>query len=251
MDESPYKPVNTFPSGIKVCFSMKSDGSVAVGGGSEPTDENKRNAKQFLDRYNFSLPSTKLFVTYGSDRTYTDVFRVTKNDAGQLLAVDALYTTEKNLTITLPVGDCVATVVYDPTIQLVGVLHLGRHASVERLIEAFAYEVSSTTGSQPADWHVWMSPSLQVAENRLEYFYPPYDEEWDEFRSLDLDNMIHIDIPAHNRDRFIRLGVLPERIVVSSIDTYTDERYFSHRAAIELSDETRQGRMMVAAIMAV
>ncbi|MBC7746959.1 hypothetical protein H7Y40_03175, partial [Pedobacter sp.] len=108
MDNSKYQPVDTFPAGINVCFSTKSDGSVAMGGGSESTDENIRNAKTFLQKHDFALPSTKLFVTYGPDRTYTDIDRVTKDNAGKSITTDALYTTETGLTLTLTVGDCVA-----------------------------------------------------------------------------------------------------------------------------------------------
>ena len=251
MDALLYQPVSTFPVGVKVCFSMISDGSVAVGGGSKPTDDNIRNTKQFLEKYSFPLPSTKLFVTYGLQRTYRDIARVTKENFGQPCLVDAFYTTEPDVTLTLPVGDCIATVVYDPRARLLGILHLGRHASVERLIEAFALKVMGDTDSRPSNWYVWMSPSLQAAENRLEYFDPLHVEEWDNFRSLDAQNMIHIDIPGHNRDRFIQLGVVPERITVSPVDTYTDEQYFSHRAAIENDNTSRQGRMMVAAMMMV
>ncbi|MBC7746648.1 polyphenol oxidase family protein, partial [Pedobacter sp.] len=181
--------------------------------------------------------------------TYTDIDRVTKDNAGKSITTDALYTTETGLTLTLTVGDCVATVIYDPEAHLLGVLHLGRHASVEGLIEAFAFEVGAIAGSNPHNWYVWMSPSIQLAENRLEYFDPLWPEQWLDYTALDDKNRIHIDIPAHNRDRFIELGVLPERIEISPIDTYTDKHYFSHRAAAEGSDASRQGRMMVAAMM--
>lgn len=251
MDNSMYQPVDTFPPGVNVCFSTKDDGSVAVGGGSEPTDENIQNAMYFLQKHHFTMPSTKLFVTYGADRTYTDVDRISKPSAGELIVTDALYTTETGLTMTLTVGDCIATVIYDPETHLLGVLHLGRHASVEGLIEAFAFEVMATTNSHPRNWYVWMSPSIQLAENRLEYFDPLWPEQWLEHTALDDQNMIHIDIPAHNRDRFIELGVLPERIEISPTDTYTDKRYFSHRAASETGDALRQGRMMVVAVMTV
>jgi copper oxidase (laccase) domain-containing protein len=244
-----YQPVDTFPLGVNVCFSTKTDGSVAVGGGSEPTDENVRNAKAFLQKHDFVLPSTKLFVTYGADRTYTDIDRVSKDNAGKPFVTDALYTTETGLTMTLTVGDCIATVIYDPIAHLFGVLHLGRHASVEGLIEAFAFEVAATVDSQPSNWRVWMSPSIQLAENRLEYFDPLWPEQWLDYTELDEQNLIHIDVPAHNRDRFIELGVPVAQIDISPIDTYTDKQYFSHRAATELRDESRQGRMMVAAMM--
>lgn len=244
-----YQPVTELPQGVAVCFSTVADGSTAAGGGDVPTDEQRRRARTFLERHGFVLPSVPLFVTYGDDHTYTDVQRVTVADRGESIPVDALYTTEPGVTLTLPVGDCVATVVYDPVVSLLGVLHLGRHASLAGLIESFAAEVGSAVRSDPNNWHVWMSPSLQVASNKLDYFDPPSADEWRAFVSRDDRGVLHVDIPAHNRERFELLGVKSSRIYASPIDTYTDTRYFSHRAATELGDLSRQGRMMVAAAM--
>lgn len=249
MTTQPYQPVTTFGPGVRVCFSAVSDGSVAVGGGEPPTSTHLRATADFLSKHHFTLPETRIFVTYGPDRTYTDVTRVTSDNRGQSIPVDAIYTTEPAITMSVPVADCVATIVYDPVVRLLGVLHLGRHASVAGLIETFAAEVTQNTPTRPQDWQVWMSPSLQALENRLDYFDPPRPDEWRSFVATDEQGKIHVDVPAHNRQRFELLGVPPFQIYVSQIDTYTDSRYFSHRAATELDDSTRQGRMMVVAEM--
>lgn len=249
MNKAAYQPVDSMPDGVLVCFSNVADGSVATGGGNKPTSENLRATKAFLEKNEFILPETRIFVTYSEDRTYTDIARVTDENIGNAIPVDALYTTDPNVTISVPVADCVATVVYDPIVRMMCVLHLGRHASTERLIEAFAYEVTRTANTKPENWHVWMSPSLQAAENRMEYFNPPYIEDWLEFQSIDEEGKIHVDVPAHNRDRFMKLGVPADNIYVSPVDTYTDTEYFSHRASVELNDPSRHGRMMVAAMM--
>lgn len=245
----PYQPITNLSDDVLACFSSKADGSIAVGGGAQPTQQNIANTEKFLERFGFKTPQVQLFVTYGEDRTYADVHRVDTSHRGNSIVTDALYTTEPGLTITLPVADCVATVVYDPVVPMLGVLHLGRHASVQRLIESFGEKVQSDLGTDPSNWRVWMSPSLQATENRLEYFEPPHPEEWQDFQYQDDQGLIHIDIPAHNKARFVALGVPESNIYVSDIDTYADTRYFSHRVATEQDDASRQGRMMVAVMM--
>lgn len=245
-----YKPVHDFASGVSIYFSDVHDGSIAAGGGNPSLPEHEQNVANFLNKHKLAhLQRSKVFVTYLPENTYTHSERVTSENLGKAIKSDALWTTDSRSMITLPVADCVATVVYDPATHLLGVLHLGRHASVAGLIEAFAAQVGAEIGSDPSNWHVWMSPSLQKEHNRLEYFEPPFPEDWTSFQSLDADGVIHIDIPGHNRSRFEALGVRQENIYVSQHDTYGDERYFSHRAATELQKPERQGRMMVVACM--
>lgn len=248
---SEYQPITTFPKGIMATFSSVENGSMAAGGGNTPTEQHQRNAEQFLAEQGLPVDCrTRIFVTYSEGRVYDDVVRVTKDDCGKSIETDAIFTTEVGQTLTLPVADCVATIVYDPTVRMLGMLHLGRHSSVDGLIERFAKTVQDQTDSQPENWHVWMSPSLGMEHNKLQYFTPSSREEWKDFQRTDDAGEIHIDMAAHNRERFIKLGVMPVRIAMSGIDTYGDPRYFSHRAATEPGgDIERQGRMMAAAVM--
>ena len=244
-----YKPVDELPDGVRVAFSSVEDGSVAAGMGRPSDQHHEKNTETFLQHYGFNpARRAKVFVKYLPENTYTHIERVGENDEGAIKS-DALFTTVKGKVITLPVADCVATIIYDPVAGMLGVLHLGRHASVAGLIEEFAIRVADEAGSDPRDWRVWMSPSLQAASNTLDYFEPPYPEKWQGFMKPQADGKIHIDIPGHNRNCFERIGVRQENIYVSPIDTYVDDRYYSHRAATEQNNPQRQGRMMVAAVM--
>lgn len=231
---------------IKIIFSTVSDGSMSSGGGVPPNAKHVANVGKFLARHGFPDERTRVYVTYGDEASYTEVDRVTADTAGGNVICDALYTTEPGQVITLPVADCVATVVYDPVTCMLGVLHLGRHSSISGLIEAFAIEVADVLGSDPRDWYVWMSPSIRQQHDRLDYFRPPVIENWREHMSVGEDGKIHIDTIGHNTARFVRAGVEPSRIVVSPHDTYDDTRLYSQRAYTETGDASRLGRMMVA-----
>lgn len=229
-------------SAVSIVFSDRRDGSMAAGGGQPLQDEHQRNAENILRAAKLPHANrTPLYVTYGADRTYVDVERVTKHNMGQPLYADAAYTTVANAVISLPVADCVATVVFDPKTAMLGVLHLGRHSSVAGLIEHFIIDVADTLGSDPRDWHVWMSPSLRLENDQLEYFDPPEPQQWEGFVAW-RNNVIHIDTVGHNVARFVRAGVEPSRVVVADADTFSDDKYFSHRAAMQ-GKADKQGRM--------
>lgn len=234
-----------FREDVELIFSTADDGSMTAGGGQATSSDHAANVTTFLKQHGFPLERSRVFVTYGVERTYVDIARVDQSNVGQEILADALYTTEPGRVITLPVADCIATVVYDPVTGMLGVLHLGRHSSVAGLIEHFVIEVADTIGSDPRDWCVWMSPSLRQAHDRMEYFAPADEDEWRDFVDTRADG-IYIDVVGHNRARLERAGVSPGNIIISPIDTYTDERFFSHRAARELGQPSRRGRMMVA-----
>lgn len=245
-----YKPVKDFCAGVSIAFSSAEDGCMPFGGGAESTNEQKEAVYRFLRKYGFDTAHVvKVGVLYEPTSTFTHIERADSTSAWDTKA-DAIFTTDKQATIILPVADCVATVVYDPVVEMVGVLHLGRHSSVAGLIEEFAIRVADELGSDPHDWHVWMSPSLQAESNVLDYFEPPYPEKWEGYMRPGKDGMIHIDMPGHNRNCLERIGVPQENIYTNAVDTYTDKHFFSHRAATEDGDTTRQGRMIVAAAMA-
>ena len=236
-------------SKLSIKFSSVKDGSIAAGGGRPPLPVHEKNSVAFLEKHGFEPAGrARVFVTYLPENTYTHIERADEDTNGSVMC-DALFTTVVGKVITLPVADCVATVVYDPITRMLGVLHLGRHSSVAGLIEEFAIRVADELGADPRDWHVWMSPSIQQANNALDYFEPPHPDKWQGFMNQEVDGKIHIDIPGHNRNCFERLGVPQANIEVSKVDTYTDKRYFSHRAATEGGQPERQGRMMVAAVL--
>lgn len=230
---------------VQIAFSDRSDGSMATGQGKPQTTAQIANVEAFLRKNKLPLERSSMQITYGDDRSYTDVIRLDNSSGRQLINSDAVYTTNPNQVIVLPVADCIATVIYDQVTNMLGVLHLGRHSSVAGLIEAFVIEVSDVLGSDPRDWQVWMSPGLQKKHDRLDYFELAGSDEWRDFVRHKPDG-IHIDTVNHNRARFERAGVDPANIEISTVDTYDNEAYFSHRAYLDGRTD-KSGRMILAA----
>lgn len=218
---------------------------MASGGGIPSTSDHSRNADEFLKKHEFPLERNRILVTYDDEREYIDIVRVDDENAGSDIKADALYTTDVGRVLTLPVADCVATVVYDPVTGMLALLHLGRHSSVAGLIEHFILEVADRLGSDPRDWHVWMSPSLRQMNDRLDFFAPANTDEWRDFVRQETDGF-YVDTTGHNRARFVRAGVPEKNIIISPDDTFDNTKYFSHRAANVTKNDARQGRMMLA-----
>ena len=232
-----------FHDAVRVLFSTSRDGSMAAGGGVAPSDDHTANVERFLKRHGLGLDRVRLRVMYDDAQTYREVRRVAASDHGSEIRADALYTTDPTCVMVLPVADCVATVVYDPVTGMRGLLHLGRHSSVEHLIEAFVIDVADTLGSDPRDWYVWMSPSIRRDHDRMEYFDPPASEEWEGYTKEHHDG-IYIDTIGHNIARFERAGVPSNNLIISPENTYVDDMFYSQRAATETGDERKLGRMV-------
>lgn len=228
---------------VKAIFTSATEGSIATGQGLPDSALNTNRRKTIIKQMFGNAAHTKMVIRYDDRQTYRHIEQWVDVDE---IACDALYTTQPRAVIALPVADCLATLVYDPVVHMLGILHLGRHSSVAGLIESFVIEVADTLGSDPRDWSVWMSPSISKEHDRMDYFNPPNPDEWTAFTSHKADG-IYLDVAGHNIARFERAGVLSHNIYKAPEDTYSNELYFSQRAADEQLNPIRQGRMMLAA----
>ena len=184
------------------------------------------------------------WIIYGEDQTYEHIEDVDEGSTTKHVsdvAADALFTSVPGVGLFLPVADCVATVVYDPVQRNLALLHLGRHATLTDLLPK-VLELFTIKGGNPGDLVVWMSPSAQRATYRLDYFDRKDDPEWQPFCDVKADG-IYIDMQGYNRQRLLSGGVKPENIHTSSINTMTNDDYFSHAAG------DTHGRMAVLAVM--
>lgn len=168
-------------------------------------------------------------ISYNDTQTYDVLKEVTSahtTSSVQEVAADALFTSERDVGMLLPVADCIATIIYDPSRHCVAMLHLGRHSSLTSLI-AKTIELFIAKGSDPHDLIVWMSPNIQQSHYRMDYFDKADNDEWREFCEI-RDGGCYVDLQGHNRAMFIANGVTPKNIYVSGVDTAEHAQYFSH-----------------------
>jgi copper oxidase (laccase) domain-containing protein len=234
-----------FPDDLLVGVSSRSDGTMLDRTGKTPQAEVFNNRKSFCKASGVVYDDVVFQkITYNDMQTYDQVVTVTKKQTVRYvpeLAADALFTRESGVGLFLPVADCVATVMFDPVMRSLSLLHLGRHSTLTDLVP----RVVSTfieTGSDVADLLVWMSPNAGRQTYRLDYFEAENEAAWYDFYDKKADG-VYIDMAGYNRFRLVDAGVTANNIQISPINTMNNKDYFSHAAG------DTEGRMAVLAMM--
>lgn len=234
-----------FPDDLLVRVSSITDGTMLDRTGSTSPGVVEKNRTNFCELNAISYKATVLQkIVYDDHQSYDRIVTVTKMDTVQFqpaLAADALFTQENGIGLLLPVADCVATVVFDPVLRSLALVHLGRHSTLTDLVSLIVGRFVEN-GSATADLLVWMSPSAGRNTYRLDHFDAEKQARWQDFCEKKSDG-VYIDMAGYNRERFIDAGVLAPNIQLSTVNTMTDEAYYSHAAG------DTGGRMAVLASM--
>jgi polyphenol oxidase len=168
-------------------------------------------------------------ILFDDIQTYDSITEVNEHQTSahvKEIHTDALVTNVPGVGLFLPVADCIATIIYDPTRQCLALLHLGRHSSVAQLMTKTLTHLQRQ-GTSPADCIVWMSPSVHQSQYKMEYFDHQADPAWRDYCDQREDG-VYLDLQGYNTALAITSGVLPEHIHISSVNTATDDNYFSH-----------------------
>lgn len=195
-------------------ISTVKDGTMSLH--SDPTNaEMVHNREKWLAQFGISLDDVvRVFVTY--DRDDFDQFQaVTISDRGHgmrdnhLHPADALATKDPNVTLFLPIADCVGTVIYDPVKNVIMLSHLGRHSLEQSGGQKSVAFLVDKYGSNPHDLLAWLSPSPSAEHYPVHAFD---DKSLAEVATWQLE----------------KAGIQSKNITTSKIDTATDPNYFSH-----------------------
>ena len=224
-----------FGSRLIVALSSVHDGNMrkGLGDGDEVVDENRR---KFLSREMIAQPATILCeVTYDrEDFTQYKVVRATDKGKGMMpdtetIIADGLATDEKRIALFLPLADCTGAVLYDAKQLVLMVSHLGRHSSEQFGARKSVEFMKDKFGSKPENILVWLSPAPNGTD------YPLWKR----------DNRSSHDV---TRDDLLEAGIKLENMQISSVDTVTDENYFSHSEFLKGNRKT-DGRYAIVAMM--
>ncbi len=154
---------------VSVAFSSLADGSMH--NRNDPLDAKViANREAWLTSQGIALDDTsRVLILYEGD-DYCRYKEVGEAERGinmrgnDRYIADALITTTPGHALMLPVADCIATILFDPSRGVLMLSHLGRHSleqqgairSVEYLVEHY--------GSKPQNIQVWLSPSISKKE---------------------------------------------------------------------------------------
>lgn len=221
-----------FGDDIVVAFSERSDGTMLDRTIGRHAPKIVRHRQDFLAQNGLEYDDVVYqVVSYQGDATYNtcaivDDRHTVKYGEGGVVA-DALIADRSGIALFLPVADCVATALYDPTHGVIATLHLGRHSTLTDLVRRVVGTMTAVYGTNPADVLAWLSPSVQQASYPMDYFDAADQPAWHDFVDR-RDGKYYIDLSGYNRARLLDAGLAAEHIQVSSVDTATDDTYFCH-----------------------
>lgn len=179
-------------------------------------------------------------IIYDDSQSYDKIEQVYAPDTEDV-AGDVLYTRSPNVGLFLPVADCVATVVFDPTTRSLALAHLGRHASIARTMTK-ALRYFEAQGSEMRNIQIWMAPNVHINDYRMEYFDHKDEKDWRDYCDVRPDG-VYLDLAGFNTNLAVQAGVDRDSIVRSPINTASGDDYFSH------SRGDISGRFAVVAMM--
>lgn len=185
-------------------------------------EEVTKNRNLFLARLKITPEEVIEAQLEGRDK----IILVSQNDRGQVFDCDCLITKDSNTALWMVVADCYATLVYDGRQNILGLVHLGRNGLDLGLTDK-AVDKFKELGSNVEDLQVIASPGIKK-ESYLWEGKLPFVKDWGEYVQMGEDGKYRIDSAGFLKQQFLNNGVLGKNIIMSDVDVYKDENYFSH-----------------------
>ncbi len=154
---------------------------------------------------------------------YSDILMIGKELPGIVLAY--------------PVADCPVVLVEDTKQGVVSMAHCGAEYIDRGLPGQMVDSLREEVDSKPCDIRVFIGPHIQK-ESYIYDGFPKFIRHPDAWGSCitEFRGMIHIDMTSAILKQMALRGISMEKIECSSIDTYRDARYYSHRASSVLQE---------------
>lgn len=176
--------------------------------------------------------------------------------ATMMEGIDAVVSDVEHVCLGVSTADCIPVLVYDPEHHAAAAIHAGWRGTAKRIVENAMREMQHVFGTQPSLCSAVVGPG--ISQQSFEVGWEVHQQFVDAGFSMadvtvalpdrnaapaDLQPPLkpHIDLKEINRRQLMAMGVLPENITVSDIDTFTDERFFSARR--EQVGNTKCGRI--------
>ena len=143
-----------------------------------------------------------------------------------LLVADAMVTNISNKFLAVQVADCQPVFLYDPIRQVVANVHAGWRGSVKNIASLTVAVMKEQFGSDPADIHAGVGPSLGPCCAEFRNYRSEIPEIYWKYK----DKGHHFDFWSMTYDQLTSHGILSENIDVSRICTKCrTDLFFSYR----------------------
>lgn len=219
---------------IQVAISKVSDGNML--NRIDQTDKDViANRTTFLAKNNIDIRQTTRVTTVYKGNDYCRYHEISDQQKGdgmfdkKVITADALVTRNANHALFLPIADCIGTVIFDPSKQILMLSHLGRHA----LEQNGGYEsvkfLQKNYDCNPKDLLIWLTPAPGTDT------YPLFA-----FDNRSLKSVVFEQLQS--------AGILLEKITDDTTDTSKSLDYFSHSEFLK-GNRNEDGRYAIVAMM--
>jgi YfiH family protein len=157
---------------------------------------------------------------------------------------DWLWTTERNLPLSISVADCTAILIHGKNSAgaFVAVIHAGWRGTAAHILENALSELKPNAG-----WTAWLSPSICQAHYEVgEEVVAALGEGVRKFTKPSGEKKYLLDLKDFQKEKLQRLGA---KIISSSLCTYCQPEFYSFRQVSQLGlTETTQKKRHMASI---
>lgn len=157
---------------------------------------------------------------------------------------DAMVTTKSGLTCVILTADCVPVLCVDPVNSVIGAAHAGWRGAVGGIVSS-TIEAMEKAGASRDHIRAVTGPSIQqssyqVGHDLRDAVCASAAQAEQYFNPDDTQDRWLFDLPRYVQGQFNDLGV---QAVTMAEDTYSDDRFFSHRRATH-QNQPDSGRLM-------
>ncbi|MEI6581388.1 MAG: polyphenol oxidase family protein [bacterium] len=172
------------------------------------------------------------------------VVEVTNDDTGNLLnqdeqgniTADGLITSTPGLALFMVVADCIPIVIYDTRLKILALVHAGRKG-VELNILGSAVKQMIQKGSNPEDIIIKTGPAIAPESYVFDNTTEIDTDFWAGNLAYGPDKKYHMDTKNKLFEQALELGIAKNNITISTIDTFTNKNYFSHRRSLSTGEK--------------
>lgn len=166
--------------------------------------------------------------------TIADKAKGAYSDDSAIKHTDALYTSEKNLVLTVFHADCIPLVFYDQKQKLLGVVHAGWKGTLANISGKFIDHWIQHEQSDPNDIHVYIGPSLSQKHFSIKedviHIIQSHHPDYNEYLHYLDDHHALFDAIAINVSQIQAHHIPPQNISIDHRCTFSDrENFFSYR----------------------
>lgn len=226
----------------------------------EAIDNVKNRVSIFLDNLNLALNDKTIIIQSPiTDQTIFEINqhnlkKLNKTDHGLLAQAGAIITTQKDITLTVPPGDCRWGIISSKTFEdkpMLSLIHHSREHLDSHFITKFINYLKLNYGCNPNDIKVALTPGLSQKYHKLSFNGLKNSADWGSFVKLENDGFYYVDTLNYAIDQYHQNNI-------HQIETYSDlfctydsalknDFIASHRFCMDIGKPEIEGRILIAA----